>query len=85
MLERLADEGIAPVDVTIVEVRPDGELPVLVEHCVGQDGTWLRRPDACRSLEAHYPGHEKSGRCCYRDRSRQADGPFEEEVPAVTP
>ena len=76
LLERLADERAEPGEVTIVEVRPEGECPVLSEHCLATDGTWLRRPEACRMFEARYAGHEKSGRCCYRDRSRKADGPY---------
>jgi hypothetical protein len=82
LLERLADEKAEPAEVTILEVRPEGEFPVLLEHCLGVDGTWLRRPEACRSFESHYAGHEKTGRCCYRDRSRAADGPFVEYEPA---
>jgi hypothetical protein len=86
LLERLADEKIAPGEATLLEIRPEGEFPILVEHCVAADGSWLRRPEACRSFEAHYAGHEKSGRCCYRDRSRAADGPFVEyEPPVATP
>jgi hypothetical protein len=86
LLERLADEKAEPAEVTILEVRPEGEFPVLLEHCLGTDGAWLRRPEACRSFEAHYAGHEKTGRCCYRDRSRETDGPFVEyEPPAATP
>lgn len=85
LLERLADEKVQPGEVTILEVRPEGEFPVLIEHCLAGDGSWLRRPEACRSFEAHYAGHEKSGRCCYRDRSREADGPFiEYEQPAAS-
>lgn len=83
LLERLADEQAGPGEVTILEIRSEGELPVLLEHCLGADGKWLRRPDACRSFEAHYAGHEKAGRCCYRDRSRVADGPFEEHDPVA--
>ena len=82
LLERLADEKAEPAEVTILEVRPEGESPVLLEHCLGADGKWLRRPEACRSFEAHYAGHEKTGRCCYRDRSRAADGPYVEYEPA---
>jgi hypothetical protein len=83
LLERLADEKVDRDEATIVEVRPEGEFPVLIEHCIGADGAWLRRPEACQSFEAHYAGHEKTGRCCYRDRSRAADGPFVEyEAPA---
>ncbi len=83
LLERLADEKVEPGEASILEVRPEGEFPVLLEHCLGSDGTWLRRPEACRSFEAHYAGHERSGRCCYRDRSREADGPFVEYEPPV--
>lgn len=78
LLEKLADEKADPADVTILEVRPEEEVPVLVAHCLGADGTWLRRPEACRVFEEHYAGHERTGRCSYRDRSRAADGPFVE-------
>lgn len=78
VLDRLAEEKVAPADVTIREVRPEGEFPVRIAHCLGPDGAWLRRPEACRSFEEHYAGHERHGRCCYRDRDRTADGPFEE-------
>ncbi len=76
LLDRLADERVDPADVTILEIRPEGEVPVPVAHCLAGDGTWLRRPEACRMFETLYPGHEHTGRCSYRDRSREADGPF---------
>ena len=81
LLERLADEHAEPREVTILEIRPEGEYPVLVEHCLDADRRWLRRPEACRMFEQYYVGHERSGRCCYRDRSRDADGPFVEYEP----
>lgn len=83
LLERLAAEKAETSEVTILEIRPEGEFPVLLEHCVDAEGKWLRRPEACRSFEAHYAGHEKKGRCCYRDRSRETEGPFEEHDPAA--
>ena len=85
LLERLADEKAQAGEVTIVEVRPEGEFPVLNEHCLDADGKWLRRPAACRAFETHYAGHERTGRCCYRDRSREADGPFVEFDEPVNP
>jgi hypothetical protein len=78
LLERLADEKADKDEVTIREVRSEGETPIEVEHCLAADGSWLRRPEACRMFEARYAGHERTGRCCYRDRSRVADGPFVE-------
>jgi hypothetical protein len=81
LLERLAHEKVAPADVRIREIRPEGEVEVVVDHCLTPDGSWLRRPEACRMFEARYAGHERSGRCCYRDRSREADGPFVEYDP----
>lgn len=85
LLERLAEEKAEPDEATILEIRPEGEFPVLLEHCLGADGAWLRRPEACRSFEDHYAGHEKTGHCCYRDRSRGTDGPFVEyEQPETT-
>lgn len=83
LLERLGEEEVEPGEATILEIRPEGELPVRVEHCTGEDGRWLRRPEACRSFEAHYAGHVEKGRCCYRDRSRAADGPFVEYEPTA--
>jgi hypothetical protein len=85
LLERLGDEKADPAEVTLFEIRPEGEVPILVEHCLTADGRWLRRPEACRVLETHYAGHERTGRCCYRDRSRAADGPFVEyDAPPAT-
>lgn len=81
LLECLDHEAIQPSEATILEVRPEGEFPVLIDHCTGPDGRWLRRPEACRSFEAHYAGHVEKGRCCYRDRSRAAEGPFEDHAP----
>jgi hypothetical protein len=78
LLERLADEAVTKDEVTIREVRPEGEIPIEVEHCLSAEGRWLRRPEACRMFEARYAGHERTGRCCYRDRDRRADGPFVE-------
>jgi len=78
LLERLWEERVAPEDVTIREVHTEGEMPILTKHCVSADGTWLRRPETCRVFEARYSGHERAGRCCYRDRSRDADGPYVE-------
>jgi hypothetical protein len=81
LLERLADECIDLSEVTIVENHQDGPMPILVEHCVDAEGKWLRRPEACRSFALHYPGHERAGRCCYRDRSRESVGTFMEYDP----
>jgi hypothetical protein len=83
LLERLDAEKVEPADATLLEIRPEGEVPVLLEHCLSTSGRWLRRPEACRSFEAHYAGHERTGRCCYRDRSREPDGPFVEYEPPV--
>lgn len=82
LLERLADERVGKDEAALLEIRPEGEFSILVEHCVDGDGQWLKRPEACRVLERHYAGHERSGRCCYRDRDRTADGPFEEYDPS---
>jgi hypothetical protein len=84
VLERLAVERIRPEEVTILEIRPEGEFPVLLEHCTDASGQWLRRPEACKSFQAHYAGHVEDGRCCYRDRSREVEGPFVEIAPEGT-
>jgi hypothetical protein len=76
LLERLREENADPANVTIREVHTEGEMPILTKHCLTQDGQWLRRPESCRVFEARYTGHERAGRCCYRDRRREADGPF---------
>lgn len=81
LLEKLAEEDVAPSEASLREVRPEGEVPIPVEQCLGADGKWLRRPEACRVFEELYAGHEKTGRCNYRDRSRAADGPFVEYEP----
>ena len=46
-------------------------------------GHWLRRPELCRVLEAHfehtheacYKGHVAQGHCAFEDRSREGVGP----------
>lgn len=81
LLERLAEEHVEPAEATLREIRPVGEVPIAVEHCLADDGFWLRRPEACRMFERLYAGHERHGRCCYRDRVRRADGPFVEYEP----
>ena len=81
LLERLHQEHVSPEDVTIREVHTEGEMPILTKHCVTSDGTWLLRPQSCRVFETRYTGHERTGRCCYRDRDRTADGPFVELQP----
>ena len=85
LLERLAAVGIHPDEPRIFEVRPEGGFPVALEHCVGADGKWLRRPEACESFRKHYAGHTMEGHCCYGDRSRQAEGPFVDEAPEGEP
>ena len=84
LLERLDEENVEPAEATLLEIRPEGEAPIHVRHCVGPDGKWLRRPETCRSFEEHYAGHEKKGRCCFRDRRRAAEGPFVEYEPKVS-
>jgi hypothetical protein len=44
LLECLDREKVQPSEATILEIRPEGEFPVLLEHCTGPDGKWLRRP-----------------------------------------
>jgi len=85
LLERLADEKVEPAEAALFEIRPEGEIPVLVEHCLGKDGNWLRRPEACAMFERLYAGHQRTGHCCYRDRSRAVDGPFVEYDPPAAP
>lgn len=81
LLERLNQENVSPEDVTIREVHTESEMPILTKHCLTSDGKWLLRPQSCRVFEARYTGHERTGRCCYRDRDRTADGPFVEFQP----
>lgn len=75
LLERLAAESYGPSEVELIENRHDGTMSIAAEHCVDATGAWLRRPEACRILATHYAGHEATGRCCYRDRSRASAGP----------
>ena len=84
LLERLADEGVGPGEARLREIRPDCEVPILAEHCLNADGEWLQRPEACRMFEKLYAGHERHGRCCYRDRTRAADGPFVDYDPPAS-
>ena len=81
LLDCLGAAGVDPDEPAIFEVRPEGELPVSLEHCVGPDGNWLKRPEACESFRKHYAGHVVEGRCCFRDRRRQGSGPIVEMSP----
>ncbi|MCL4837983.1 MAG: hypothetical protein KJ058_08465 [Thermoanaerobaculia bacterium] len=85
LLERLGDEQVEPAEVALFEIRPEGEVPIAVGDCLGADGSWLRRPEACAMFERLYAGHERRGRCCYRDRSRAVDGPFVDYEPPAAP
>lgn len=78
LLEKLGDENVKPGDAAIFEVRPEGDVPILIEHCLSSEGSWLRRPEACRAFQKHYAGHVEGGRCCYRDRERDVEGPIVE-------
>ncbi|HQR45524.1 MAG TPA: hypothetical protein PLB02_02860 [Thermoanaerobaculia bacterium] len=78
LLETLDAAGVRPDEPEILEVRPEGEYRVALEHCVGPDGKWLRRPEACESFRKHYAGHVAEGRCCFTDRSRDGTGPIVE-------
>ena len=81
LLETLDAAGVHPDEPAIFEVRPEGEFSVSLVHCVGPEGKWLRRPEACESFRKHYAGHVAEGRCCFGDRSRQGSGPIVEMSP----
>jgi hypothetical protein len=78
LLETLDAAGVHPDEPAIFEVRPEGEFSVSLVHCVGPEGKWLRRPEACESFRKHYAGHVAEGRCCFTDRSRAGTGPIVE-------
>ena len=78
LLECLAAEGVHPDEPKLFEIRPEGEFPVALEHCIGPDGNWLKRPEACESFRKHYAGHVDERHCGFRDRSREASGPIVE-------
>ena len=81
LLERLAAERVLPGEAELFEIRPHEEVPIAVADCLGPEGDWLQRPEACRVFEERFPGHERTGRCCYRDRDRRVDGPFVDYQP----
>ncbi len=74
LVEYLADEGVEPGEVEILEVSRDGESVIAQDLYVGDDRAWLGRPEICRSFEKHYPGHIHGSECSFSDRDKEIGG-----------
>ena len=84
LIEYLAEKDISPEEVALFGCYLKKEIPIDKKFCLSEDGSWLKRPDICRSLETHYretleeeyKGHVELGECSFDDRDRKGDGPF---------
>jgi len=84
LIEYLDSEHVEPDSVSLYGLYLSQELALDKSLCIASDGTWMNRPDVCRSLEQHYrtsmeeqyKGHIERGTCAYDDRERDGDGPY---------
>lgn len=83
LIEYLDENLIKPEEVELFGCYKKKEISIDKKYCLDIYGKWLKRPDLCRSLEAHYKetleeqykGHIEHGDCSFDDRDRQAIGP----------
>ena len=79
----LDEQGIRPRDVRLFGVYCKQQTALDQAPLVDGDGNWLKRPELCRALEAHYAitheecyrGHVEKGTCAFADRDRAGSGP----------
>lgn len=84
LIEYLDENNIDPADVKLYGLYLKEEILLDTKYCLSEDGTWLKPPDLCHSLEAHYretmerayKGHVEHGHCSYEDRDTQGSGPY---------
>ena len=68
LIGHLESEAIDPKHVEIWEVYSDREMRVSRVLYTSAEGAWLMRPEICRTLEHHYPGHARESNCSFSDR-----------------
>lgn len=82
LVEYLDEHNIKPDEVELFGCYLKKEIPIDKKYCLSEDGKWLKRPDICSSLEAHYQktmeeqykGHTALGSCSFEDRERTVIG-----------
>jgi hypothetical protein len=84
LVEYLDKNKIEPEEVELFGCYQQKEIPIDKKYCLSENGTWLKRPDICHSLETHYKntmeeqfkGHVEHGVCSFEDRDREGSGPY---------
>jgi hypothetical protein len=82
LIEYLDKNNISPEEVELFGCYLKKEIPIDKKYCLSEDGSWLKRPDICNSLETHYKqtmeeqykGHIPLGDCSFDDRERKVVG-----------
>ena len=84
LVQFLDDNDISPDHVRLFGILRKKETELSTENCITKDGSWLKRPDICKSLEIQYrdtlddryKGHVADHECSFDDRDREGSGPF---------
>ena len=76
LIEYLAENEISPQETELFGLFRKEEIPMKKSHFLSGKGKWLRRPQICRTLEAHYKGLVEHDTCAFDDRERQGSGPY---------
>ncbi|RMH69398.1 MAG: hypothetical protein D6675_12820 [Gemmatimonadetes bacterium] len=76
LVEQLALDEVDPDSVKILEIYRGQERTIDVKYCTDRNNRWLPRPEICESLRGHFKGHIDPSCCAFRDRNRQAEGPY---------
>ena len=83
LIAYLDEQGIRPADARLFGVYRKQQTALDPAPLVDGDGNWLKRPELCQALEAHfaitheecYRGHVEKGTCAFADRDRAGSGP----------
>lgn len=84
LIEYLDENNISPEEADLFGCYHQKEIAIDKKYCISPEGKWLKRPEICHSLEAHYQatmeeqykGHIELGECSFDDRQRQGSGPY---------
>ncbi len=79
LVEHFDEERVRPEEVQLFGCYRKKEIPLENDPLLSEDGTWLQRPELCKSLEEYfektmeerYKGHEAHSDCSFDDRSRK--------------
>lgn len=75
LLAHLHRQGVRPDGVSLLEIYRKTDTPIDAHLLVTPAGEWLFKPDLCRVLESHYPGHIHDSDCSFSDRTPRPTGP----------